>query len=90
MATYQLAKLGLDIPILNKLVMATPKKDATSVQQAAGRIMRPEEGKSQPIIYDLVDINVHQLKRWAKDRQKVYKKLGCEVLNEKASNKPGR
>jgi superfamily II DNA or RNA helicase len=30
-ATYQLAKLGLDIPRLNKLVLVTPKRDKTSI-----------------------------------------------------------
>jgi superfamily II DNA or RNA helicase len=79
MATYQLAKLGLDIPILNKLVMATPKKDKTSIQQAVGRTMRPEEGKKQPVVYDLWDINVPQLRYWASDRAKVYRALGCDV-----------
>lgn len=78
-ATYQLAKLGLDIPILNKLVLATPKKDKTSIQQAVGRVMRPEEGKPQPVVYDLWDINVPQLKYWSYDRAKVYKALGCNV-----------
>jgi superfamily II DNA or RNA helicase len=79
-ATYQLAKLGLDIPRLNVLVQATPKKDKTSIQQACGRIMRPEEGKAQPVVYDLWDINVPQLKYWGYDRAKVYKTLGCEIL----------
>jgi superfamily II DNA or RNA helicase len=79
-ATYQLAKLGLDIPRLNKLVLATPKRDKTSIQQAAGRIMRPFDGKPQPVIYDVWDRGVPQLKFWARDRAKVYKGLGCEVI----------
>jgi superfamily II DNA or RNA helicase len=79
-ATYQLAKLGLDIPILNKLILATPKRDKTSIQQAVGRTMRPEEGKSQPVIYDLWDINVPQPKYWASDRAKVYRALGCDIV----------
>lgn len=79
-ATYQLAKLGLDIPRLNVLVETTPKKDKTSIQQAVGRVMRPEEGKSQPVVYDLWDINVPQLKYWGYDRTKVYRALGCEII----------
>ena len=79
-ATYQLAKLGLDIPRLNKLVLATPKRDKTSIQQAVGRIMRPCEGKGQPIVYDIYDSKVPQLKYWARDRVRVYKTLGCEII----------
>ena len=79
-ATYQLAKLGLDIPRLNKLVLATPKRDKTSIQQAAGRIMRPAEGKKQPVIYDVYDRNIKQMQYWARDRVRVYRTLGCEII----------
>jgi superfamily II DNA or RNA helicase len=79
-ATYQLAKLGLDIPILNKLIQATPKRDKTSIQQAVGRVMRPEEGKKQPVVYDIIDKLTPQLRNWGYDRAKVYRKLGCEII----------
>jgi superfamily II DNA or RNA helicase len=79
-ATYALAKLGLDIPRLNKLVEATPKRDKTSIQQAVGRIMRPEEGKEQPVVYDIIDKLTPQLRNWGYDRTKVYRKLGCEII----------
>lgn len=78
-ATYQLAKLGLDIPRLNKLVLATPKRDKTSIQQAVGRIMRPFEGKGQPVVYDIYDSNITQLRYWARDRVRVYQNLGCQI-----------
>lgn len=79
-ATYQLAKLGLDIPRLNKLVLATPKRDKTSIQQAVGRIMRPFEGKEQPVVYDIWDSKVPQLRYWARERAKVYRNLGAEII----------
>lgn len=79
-ATYQLAKLGLDIPHLNKLFLATPKKDRTSIQQAVGRVMRPAEGKNEPVVYDIWDGNVSQLRYWAKERIKVYENLGCTII----------
>jgi superfamily II DNA or RNA helicase len=79
-ATYQLAKLGLDIPRLNKLVFATPKKDRTSIQQAVGRIMRPLTGKLPGKVYDLWDRGVNACKYWAYDRAKVYSGLGCKVI----------
>lgn len=80
-ATYQLAKLGLDIPRLNKLVQASPKKDKTSIQQAVGRIMRQFEGKAEAVVYDLWDKQTPQLKYWGYDRAKVYRGLGCNVSN---------
>lgn len=78
-ATYQLAKLGLDIPRLNRLVLATPVKDKTSVQQAVGRIMRPFDGKGTPIVYDFWDKNIKQMNYWARERVRMYRNLGCSI-----------
>lgn len=79
-ATYQLAKLGLDIPRLDRLILITPHRDKTSIQQAVGRIMRPYEGKSQPVVYDIYDSKVRQMVFWARERVRVYRQLGCEVV----------
>lgn len=78
-ATYALAKLGLDIPRLNKLVLITPHRDRTSIQQAVGRVMRPFEGKTMPVVYDIWDGKVTACKNWARERVKVYQGLGCEI-----------
>ena len=88
-ATYQLAKLGLDIPILSCLILASPKKDATSIQQAVGRVMRPAEGKPEPVVYDIFDKGVTQLRYWAYKRLKVYEKLGIKniINNPKIKNR---
>lgn len=80
-ATYQLAKEGLDIPVLNKLVLATPKRDKITVQQALGRISRFFKGKN-PIVYDFYDKEVKTLCFWARDRMRVYQTLGCKVSGE--------
>ncbi len=79
-ATYQLAKLGLDMPLLNVLINATPKKDKTTIQQAAGRVMRPCEGKSTPVIWDLWDKNIPQTNKWARERVRVYRSLGAKIV----------
>ena len=51
--TYALANEGLDIPILDTLILATPKSD---VIQSVGRILREtKDKKNSPIVYDLVD-----------------------------------
>jgi superfamily II DNA or RNA helicase len=78
-ATYSLAKEGLDIPRLNKLVMATPVKDKVTVEQAVGRIQRPDNGKPMPVVYDICDCKVPQLRRWKGGRKKVYKEIGGEI-----------
>jgi superfamily II DNA or RNA helicase len=52
-ATFQLAHEGLDIPVLDTVVLATPKSD---IKQSIGRIMRETPGKkNDPQIYDIVD-----------------------------------
>ena len=54
-ATYALAKEGLDIPTLEVLHLATPQKNESTTKQAVGRIERNVEGKETPIAYDYVD-----------------------------------
>ena len=72
-ATYSMAQEGLDIPVLDTLVMATPHSDVT---QAVGRIMRETPGKhNTPLIIDIAD-------RWSvfhsmeRKRRKVYTAAG--------------
>ena len=52
-ATFQLAHEGLDIPVLDTVILATPKSD---IKQSIGRIMRETKGKmNAPLIYDVFD-----------------------------------
>jgi DNA polymerase III delta prime subunit len=78
-ATYSMAQEGLDIPVLDTLVMTTPHSDVT---QAVGRIMRETPGKvNAPLIIDIVD-------RWSvfnsmfKKRCVVYKTAGFAGLRD--------
>ena len=80
-ATYALCKEGLDIPILDRLYMATPVKDYTVTVQSIGRIARTCEGKSNPICYDFVD-NIGYLQKAYKTRWSHYKKAGCYLCEE--------
>lgn len=57
-ATYSLAKEGLDIPILDTLILASPQKDFTTIKQSVGRIERQYEGKIESVVYDIVDSNI--------------------------------
>ena len=78
-ATYSLVAEGLDIPILENLVMASPVKDERLVIQAVGRCQRPCEGKTIANIYDLVD-DVSILDKFTRKRKSVYKKEGYEII----------
>lgn len=74
-ATYQLAKEGLDIPELTHLILASPNKTDTVIIQAAGRVARKSAGKEFGTIIDFND-SFLTLQSWAKKRERIYKKLG--------------
>lgn len=76
LATYQLAKEGLDVPCLDRLLLATPVKDHAIVVQSVGRIARVCEGKGTPVVYDYVD-DIGFLQGMWKKRCTSYRKDGC-------------
>ena len=76
LATYQLAKEGLDVPCLDRLLLATPVKDYAIVVQSVGRIARVCEGKCTPVVYDYVD-DIGFLQCMWKKRCTSYRKDGC-------------
>jgi superfamily II DNA or RNA helicase len=69
-ATYHMAQEGLDIPRLNTVILATPKKD---VVQAVGRILRKvlQNGDIRPLIIDIMD-NISIFPKQANVREKFY------------------
>lgn len=73
-ASYKLAAEGLDCPNLRYVVLATPEKDPSLVQQATGRVGRKADGKSFGTVIDFVD-NFGMYRGWAKRRMNVYRKL---------------
>lgn len=78
LATYSLAKEGLDIPRLDRLYLGTPVKDYAIVAQAVGRITRTCEGKGQPVVYDYVD-DVSYFEKMFRQRARHYRKSGCKL-----------
>lgn len=74
-ATYQLAKEGLDIPRLDRLVLATPTRNKVILQQSIGRIQRPAPGKTQALVLDILDEKTPQLLAQYKQRRSLYKKM---------------
>ena len=78
LATYTLAKEGLDIPRLTSLILATPHNDYAVITQALGRIARAYPGKTCAYCYDFVDRDGYAIKSFKK-RKTIYRKNGYEV-----------
>ncbi|WP_455715353.1 DEAD/DEAH box helicase, partial [Anaerosporobacter sp.] len=77
-ASYSLAKEGLDIPQLDRLFLALPKKDYAVVTQSIGRIGRTADGKKDAICLDYVDDIGFCENAWKK-RKTSYRKKGCVI-----------
>lgn len=78
-ASYKLAAEGLDCPNLKYVVLATPEKDSSLIQQATGRVGRKAPGKEYGTVIDFVD-DFGMYKSWKKKRESVYKKLGYDII----------
>jgi superfamily II DNA or RNA helicase len=75
-----IADEGLDVTRLSRLVLATPAKAQGRTVQRLGRLMRPHEGKGQPVLFDLVDDHPIAL-RHHHDRLRAYRAvLGAEAV----------
>lgn len=81
LATYALAKEGLDIPRLDRLFLVTPQKDYAVVVQSVGRVARRFEGKQDAVVIDYVD-NAPNLLWSYKKRCRHYRKIGCSIEEE--------
>lgn len=73
-ATAQMCTEALDIPPLDTLFLVTPLGD---IEQAAGRILRPFDGKKDPIIVDFRDDFVPKCKKMGGYRDKQYARIAA-------------
>lgn len=78
-ASYSLAKEGLDVPILDRLFLASPAKFSSVITQAVGRIRRTSEGKETPVVLDFVDEDIGYCERAFKERCRSYRKMNAEI-----------
>jgi len=70
-----LADEGLDIPCLERIVLAFPGRTRGRTTQRLGRLMRPHPGKHQPVLFDVVDAHVPVLFRQFRERRRLYADL---------------
>jgi superfamily II DNA or RNA helicase len=80
LATFSMAAEGMDIPVLNTLILASP---VSAIEQPIGRIQRqkPHDRKYIPVVIDIWDtFSIFQ--RQGASRMAFYKKQGYEIKGE--------
>ena len=79
MIATSLADEGLDVPRASVLILAAGGRSAAKLEQRAGRVMRPHEGKEFGVVHDFADrgAGLAHSQYWARFR--TYKKLGYSV-----------
>ena len=77
LGTYKLASVGMDIPHLNTLIMASPRKE---IEQSVGRILRKEDDAAavKPLIIDIID-NHGIFANQSRVRKRFYKEYGYTI-----------
>ena len=71
-----IADEGLDVPTLDRVVLAFPTRAKGRTVQRLGRLMRPHPDKQKAVLFDLVDGNIAPFARQYRRRRKVYTSLG--------------
>jgi len=74
---------GLDLPNLSAVFFTFPSKALARILQRSGRVMRPLPGKTEPIVYDYVDVNIRTLKQQYYQRRQAYHQLRATILEPK-------
>lgn len=73
-----LADEGLDVPRAGRLVLVAGGRSAGKLEQRAGRVLRPFEGKQGGVIFDFLDRGAVFAYAQARARMRVYDELGYE------------
>ena len=73
LGTYHMASEGMDVPVLNTVVLASPKSD---IQQSVGRILRRTDHPVTPTVVDFVDARIPCFARLQRVRQAFYAASG--------------
>ena len=70
-----LADEGLDVPRLDRIILAFPGRTKGRTAQRIGRLMRPHPEKSGAELFDIVDAGVPPLLRQYRERRRIYERL---------------
>lgn len=81
MIATSLADEGLDVPRASVLVLAAGGRSAGKLEQRAGRVMRPHEGKKFGLVHDFADRGAGLAHNQFKARALTYKRLGYTITN---------
>jgi superfamily II DNA or RNA helicase len=81
----QIFEEGVDIPRLNRIVLAFPGTEITALQKV-GRGSRAAEGKTEAIVYDLLDDLVRVLAKQYLRRKSWYKSVGINIEKVRAKD----
>lgn len=78
LGTFAMASEGMNIPVLNTVLLATPK---SNIEQSVGRILRQkkEERAVQPMILDVLDAVFPECSGQWNKRRKFYKECGYTI-----------
>ena len=74
-----LADEGLDVPRASVLILASGGRSAGKIEQRAGRVLRPFEGKAFGLVHDFNDRGSVMGAAQARAREKTYRSLGYAV-----------
>ena len=78
---------GLDLPNLSAVFFTFPSKALARILQRSGRVMRPLDGKPEPVIFDYIDVNIRTLKQQYYQRRQAYHQLRANILEPKILEK---
>lgn len=67
-----LADEGLDVPRLDRIILAFPGRTKGRTAQRLGRLMRPHPQKKKAVLYDVIDAAVGPLLRQYRERKRLY------------------
>lgn len=81
MLATSLADEGLDVPRASILVLAAGGRSAGKIEQRAGRVLRPHEGKEFGVVHDFADAGCQFARAQCNARIRVYERLGYSVEN---------
>ncbi len=74
-----LADEGLDVPRMDRVILAFPSRAKGRTAQRLGRLMRPHPGKDGAVLFDVVDPAVAPLLRQFRERNRLYRHLAAGI-----------